>query len=406
LHCTIKDIDIIAKRQNSGDRIEYKNQGGNIWIKQLCQDKAAEYWNIVGNQVQLRKGIVISNIINQLASENRRVLQMRNGEWAQLKEPDVRRYIIIVMGNAKRKMNIRKPVVSKRKRKFWKDSEEKRLRDWYVKKNVDISQIHSEDYAGIAEDMGRSQVACKFHLNQILRNGLPEEDVEGLISNWSKKKETDANVPAEFALPRLCNMEGMTNNFTKNLRNNRVAIHITQIPPNKLATFDKDTYLRENAEANLDDIDERNYIEEHHGKKCIMPDNTARVLHNFDEQTGGAENPHIRDPDTRVFRKFIHSDVFVSNNIPRALRKYRTAKDREIHYGNDRGRFSLFCYGYLFKAIDIKRAKFVDVGIGRNQLNSQECTGQSPLPVMPRGCYKIIYNGMGIQNATATWVPL
>jgi hypothetical protein len=33
------------------------------------------------------------------------------------------------MGNAKRKMNIRKPVVSKRKRKFWKDSEEKRLRD-------------------------------------------------------------------------------------------------------------------------------------------------------------------------------------------------------------------------------------------------------------------------------------
>ena len=122
-------------------------------------------------------------------------------------------------------------------------------------------------------------------------------------------KETDANVPAEFALPRLCNMEGMTNNFTKNLRNNRVAIHITQIPPNKLATFDKDTYLRENAEANLDDI-KRYYIEEHNGKKCIIPDNTARVLHNFDEQTGGAENPHIRDPDTGVFRKFIHSDVF------------------------------------------------------------------------------------------------
>ena len=101
------------------------------------------------------------------------------------------------------------------------------------KKNVDISQIHSEDYAGIAEEMGRSERACKCHLNQILRNGLPEEDVEGLISNWSKKKITDANVPAEFALPRLCNMEGMSNNFTKNLRNNRVAIHITQIPLGK-----------------------------------------------------------------------------------------------------------------------------------------------------------------------------
>jgi hypothetical protein len=196
------------------------------------------------------------------------------------------------------------------------------------------------------------RAACKCHLKRILRNGLQEEDVELLISNWSKKKITDANVSAEFALPRLCNMKGMTNNFTKNLRNNRVAIHITQIPPNKLATFDKDTYLSENAEANLDDI-ERNYIEEHHGKKCIMPDNTARVLHNFDEQTGGAENPHIRDPDTGVFRPFIHCDVFVSNNIPRALRKYRTAADREIHYGNDRGRFSLFCYGYLFKAIEL-----------------------------------------------------
>ena len=273
------------------------------------------------------------------------------------------------------------------------------------KKNVDISQINSEDYAGIAEEMGRSQAACKFHLNKMLRNGLSEEDVEVLISNWSKMKETDANVPAEFALPRLCNMEGMTNNFTKNLSNNRVAIHITQIPPNKLATFDKDTYLRENSEANLDDYD-RNYIEEHHVKKCIMPDNTARVLHNFDEQTGGAENPHIRDPDTRVYRPFIHSDVYVSNNIPRALRKYRTADDREIHYGNDRGRFSLFCYGYIFEAIDIRRAKFIDVGIGRNQGNGHECTGQSPLPVMPRGCYKITYNGMGIQNATATWVPL
>jgi hypothetical protein len=101
-----------------------------------------------------------------------------------------------------------------------------------------------------------------------------------------------------------------------------------------------------------------------------MPDNTARVLHNFDEQTGGAENPHIRDPDTGVFRKFIHSDVFVSNNIPRALRKYRTAADREIYYGNDRGRFSLFCYGYLFKAIDIKRAKFA-ISSKRSILNEQ-----------------------------------
>ena len=48
------------------------------------------------------------------------------------------------------------------------------------------------------------------------------------------------------------------------------------------------------------------------------------------------------------------------------------------------------------RAILIKRAKYIDVGIGRNQGNGHECTGQSPLLVMPMGCYKIIYHGMGI----------
>jgi hypothetical protein len=135
VHCTIKDIDILAKRKNSGDKIEYKNHGGNIWLKQLCQEKVEEYCNIVGNRANMRKNIFVRTIIDQLANENRRVLQMRNGEWAQLKEPDVRRNIITVMGNAKRKMNIMAPVVPERKSKYWKDSEEKRLCDWYSKKN-------------------------------------------------------------------------------------------------------------------------------------------------------------------------------------------------------------------------------------------------------------------------------
>jgi len=69
------------------------------------------------------------------------------------------------MGHAKRKLNIKTLVVPVLKKIFWKGSEEKSLRDWYIKKNVDISQIHSEDYVGIAEEMGRSQAACKFHLN-------------------------------------------------------------------------------------------------------------------------------------------------------------------------------------------------------------------------------------------------
>ena len=86
-----------------------------------------------------------------------------------------------------------------------------------------------------------------------------------------------------------------------------------------------------------------------------MLDNTdnARILHNFDENAGGAENPHICDPTTRVYREIIHEDIFVWNNIPGAIMKYRTATDREIHYGNVRGRFSHFCYGCIFKVSDL-----------------------------------------------------
>ena len=128
VHCTIQndevsivpdeDIDILTKKKNSGDKIEYKNLGGNIWLKQLCQEKVEEYCNIVGNRAYTRKDIFLTTIINQLANENRRVLQIRNGEWAQLKEPEVRRNILAVMGNAKRKMNIMAPVVPVIKNKF------------------------------------------------------------------------------------------------------------------------------------------------------------------------------------------------------------------------------------------------------------------------------------------------
>ena len=92
----------------------------------------------------------------------------------------------------------------------------------------------------------------------------------------------------------------------------------------------------------------------------------------------------------------------MSNIIPGAILKYRTSiNDRQIHYGNDRGRCSYSCYGCSFKVSNLKRAKF-----RRNQVSSQECTEQSPLQVMPRGCYKITFNGRGVKNATATWVPL
>jgi hypothetical protein len=211
-------------------------------------------------------------------------------------------------------------------------------------------------------------------------------------------------IPADFSLKELCNKEGITTSFSLNLIKNRSAIHITQVAPNKLALFDKTVYM-ETKGGNMDDHD-RQYIDKLHLQKCIMPDNIARKLHNFDEETGGAENQHILLSKTQDFRVLVHGDCFVSNNIPGALWKYQTASDRTKFYGHGMGQYSYYCYGYIFKSSDIKQAKFIDVGIGRKQIRSIECTGQSSLPVKPSRCYKITYNGKGIKNATATWVPL
>ena len=97
----VKDIDILTRRKNSVDKMEYKNLGGNIWLKKLCQDNLEEYYNIVGNHSNLRKNIILTTIINQLANENRRVLQIRNGEWTQMKEQEVKRHIQNAMNAAR-----------------------------------------------------------------------------------------------------------------------------------------------------------------------------------------------------------------------------------------------------------------------------------------------------------------
>jgi hypothetical protein len=246
------DILIQPNPKNQGNHYEYSVIGGNAWLNQLVDDNVKEYFNIVGKHNRLRRHIFLTTIINQLTNENQRVLQMRNGEWAQLTEPAVRVHIQQRMSNVKKIKQIMIPVVDvsvieSRTKAIWKDSEEKDLRDWYSNMEVDISQMHSEDFSGIAKEIGRSVTACLVHLKKMLRNGLSKEEMERLINNWSKPEiDCDANIPTEYTLPQLCDMEGMTNNFSKNLNNNRVAIHIMQIPPNKLATFDKDVYLKTN----------------------------------------------------------------------------------------------------------------------------------------------------------------
>ena len=96
----------------------------------------------------------------------------------------------------------------------------------YSNIDVDISQVCLEDLSVIANEIGRSETVC--HLKKVLRKGLSKDEKDGLINNWSKRvTDHDANIPADYTLPQLCDMEGMSNNFTKNLNNKRIAINIT-----------------------------------------------------------------------------------------------------------------------------------------------------------------------------------
>ncbi len=98
----------------------------------------------------------------------------------------------------------------------------------------------------------------------------------------------------ELSLQQLCNLEEITNSLMINLNKDRSAIHITWISPNKLALFDKDLYLKTKGE-NLDDDDPK-YIDDLHLDKCIMRDNTACKLHNFDEVTEGQKTCILYTP--------------------------------------------------------------------------------------------------------------
>lgn len=67
------------------------------------------------------------------------------------------------------------------------------------------------------------------------------------------------------------------------------------------------------------------------GNRYIILDEIARILHNFNPETGGVEHPHILNPFSHQFREKIHKDAFVCNNFIGALQKYRSAGDRCMH---------------------------------------------------------------------------
>ena len=134
---------------------------------------------------------------------------------------------------------------------------------------VNFLQLNTKNYSSIAGKIGCSEVVCRGKLFKILRDGLSNEEKDGLINNGSKSEpSSNAKILAEYTLHQLCNIEDMMKSFSKNLHNNRIAISITQLPPNKLASFNKDAYL-ETKEANLDDNDLK-YIVKHHGENAFF----------------------------------------------------------------------------------------------------------------------------------------
>jgi hypothetical protein len=243
---------------------------------------------------------------------NYRFLQKSNGIWRQLFESEIQQNIQNRTNrkNGVREVIIEDPDTKSKENKHWNVIEEEMLFHWYSKKGINISQLNADDFSSVAEQICWTWSACKSKLRHIQRDGLASNEKSGLITKWSKEiSDPNANIPAEFWLKELCNVEGIITSFSLNLIKKRSAIHITQIAPNKLALFDKFVYM-ETKGGNVDD-DDRQYIDKLHLQKCIMPDDIARKLHNFDEETGGAENPHILHLKSREFRGFLHGDCFI-----------------------------------------------------------------------------------------------
>ena len=175
----------------------------------------------------------------------------------------------------------------------------------------------------------------------------------------------------------------------------RAGIHISLVPPDKLSPFDRDKYIQTKGNSIYLDEKVNKYINELIGDKCIILDDVVRQQHIYDETMGRADIPHVVDPVSRVSRVDIYEDIFVLTNILAALWKFRSASDRCMHYGHGMGRYSLSCYVYIFSVNDLKKAGFVDVGIGRHQAMSHESTGRKQLPIKPRACYKVFFQWEG-----------
>jgi hypothetical protein len=205
---------------------------------------------------------------------------------------------------------------------------------------------------------------------------LEDDDHYGYVMDLKKGIETsisrlpmfipDVNIHAEFSLKNLSNMDGVTTCFLVNMANGRSGIHFTQISPEKLALFDKELYLQNNGDVELDG-DKIEYINKLHGKialcRTILREFSITLIQvQLEQRTLISSTLILLCPGVRFTRMFTTSQVDCGSTG--GLWKYRTARDRRMQYGHGIGRFSLSLYGYIFTASNLQQAGFISVGVG------------------------------------------
>jgi hypothetical protein len=208
VHCTIKDIDIIAKRKNSGDKIDYKNHGGNICAAELgpkdimiCVHhskssshpgnmRATElallnYKEYCGTSSRKVKGAFAAKLIQRLNNEGRRFLRKTSNEWMTMTDEQTHFKFSRMMTELNNEQGGRvkvKPVKSavKLNKKNWNDDDCKTLREYITEKDVDDIYM----WGHIAKKLNRSELACKSKLRKILDCGIYGEEKKGELIDF------------------------------------------------------------------------------------------------------------------------------------------------------------------------------------------------------------------------------
>ena len=119
----------------------------------------------------------------------------------------------------------------------------------------------------------------------------------------------------------------------------------------------------------------------------------------YDYNEPGCESPHVRNPTSGKFRDHCPQFVYACSKFIPGAWKHREAADRTQYYGNG-GNYSDHVYVYIIPAETAKLVKFL--GLGFNYSTSDKFYGKTPFPVKVNSCYKMTFNGDGIENSTFT----